>query len=555
MPTLHTLPYDLLLNIAVFLDLYDIHALHLTCKSLYFSFTTRPVYRKLANDLLRRCRPLPLKGFQRLIDLSTEQFIHSVNKAYQYEHAWRSRTPQPLTFQFDGEDDSIIYNKNLSTWRPHACNNYLDLPDPHPEATSSADTVTSGIKAAEDGDTGIASTTNLLHTTPSTGSWYRIIHTPPGEDIHWLSPITSSYVLCATKLGKVVCWDIQRDSCLAEWNPGFEWELWKCRVDFDTKTVYFTMATVLHNSYDDKRITEFSLIRLRFSEDAHGHKTGAPDFLPVAKFKTTGVVMNIFILDPNLRLLSTFVWRATTNTIGLFVLLDWDTDDYVYVDTGIDCVMSSNWSCILFDDNVVIHCEDCEAAFQHFYPLAMLREHTQQFKYAEDPKKPDSDKPTSGLVKMRRKLAASIGGSKNTSPSTSTSEVNSTSTSASLSASTSGSASTSNSTSSNPTPDADANPNSDPSNPSSDPSSQAFILKSLKEKTLPKISSYPLLPYESLVKRFTFPKPPPPTRQYTLMPVTQALLDLLPGNISNVVVDDYNDDEEGFFDDADADDE
>jgi hypothetical protein len=48
--------------------------------------------------------------------------------------------------------------------------------------------------------------------------------------------------------------------------------------------------------------------------------------------------MNIFILDPNLRLLSTFVWRATTNTIGLFVLLDWDTDDYVYVDTGIDCV-------------------------------------------------------------------------------------------------------------------------------------------------------------------------------------------------------------------------
>ncbi|KIK56236.1 hypothetical protein GYMLUDRAFT_247988 [Collybiopsis luxurians FD-317 M1] len=63
--------------------------------------------------------------------------------------------------------------------------------------------------------------------------------------------------------------------------------------------------------------------------------------------------MNIFLLDPSARLLSAF-------------------NDYVFIDTGIECVMSSNWSCILFESNVVIHCEDSDAAFQHFYPLQML---------------------------------------------------------------------------------------------------------------------------------------------------------------------------------------
>jgi hypothetical protein len=55
---------------------------------------------------------------------------------------------------------------------------------------------------------------------------------------------------------------VRRDICLAEWDPrsltsscgGDEdededdedkWELWKCRVEFEERTVYFTMARVL----------------------------------------------------------------------------------------------------------------------------------------------------------------------------------------------------------------------------------------------------------------------------------------------------------------------
>ncbi|KAF9262553.1 hypothetical protein L218DRAFT_1077776 [Marasmius fiardii PR-910] len=337
--TLHTLPYDLLLNITSYLDFDDIHALHLTCKSLYYSTTTRPVYRKLATDLLRRCRPLPLKGFQRLMDLTSEQLIMSVNKAHHYERAWRYRGPRPAT----GRRDIGTGNSN---------NHYLDNME------------RGGSKRRP--------------------SWYRVLQSPPGEEVDWLSPITSSYILCATKAGKVVCWDVQTDRCLAEWVPGEKWELWKCRVEFDEKVVYFTMAQVLNGSYDDTRLMHFSLMRLSFINSERGHNPSSsnpsPEFSCVTSFRTTGVVMNIFLLDPGARLLSAFIWVSESNTIGLYVLLDWERDEYVFVDTGIECVISSNWSCILYANNIVIHCEDSDSAFQHFYPLSHLEGHVQKIK-------------------------------------------------------------------------------------------------------------------------------------------------------------------------------
>lgn len=80
-----------------------------------------------------------------------------------------------------------------------------------------------------------------------------------------------------------------------------------------------------------------------------------PIFFPLTSFHTTGVVMNVFLLDPPRRLLSAFVWVASSNTIGeqpeeydcvsqidpilgLYVLLDWAKDEYVFVDTGVGCV-------------------------------------------------------------------------------------------------------------------------------------------------------------------------------------------------------------------------
>ncbi|TFK63662.1 hypothetical protein BDN72DRAFT_847371 [Pluteus cervinus] len=343
---LNTLPYDLLLNIAAYLDVYDIHVLHLTSRTLYDFSTTRPVYRKLATDLLRRCRALPLKGFQRLTDLTTEQLIRSVNKATRYEVAWLQRAPMPLS----------------STPGPYPGfqSNYMDNADA---------IVTKSDWDCDESDDGVSSK-----------KWYKVVSAPPGEDVDWLSPITSSYTLCATKSGKVVCWDVQTDKCLAEWNPGGGWELWKCRVEFEERTVFFTMARILTHSYDDERVMEFVLMRLTFSDSPSGARSpDAPIFSRVTDFKTTGVVMNVFLLDPSARLLSAFIWVASANTIGLYALLDWDKQEYVFIDTGIECLISSNWSCILYDGHIVVHCEESDSAFQHFYPLSMLALYAQPY--------------------------------------------------------------------------------------------------------------------------------------------------------------------------------
>jgi hypothetical protein len=77
------------------------------------------------------------------------------------------------------------------------------------------------------------------------GGFYAKLRAPPDEEIDWLSPITSSYLLCAARSGRVFCWDIETDSCLAVWKPDRPLELWKCRVEFESYEVFFTMADVL----------------------------------------------------------------------------------------------------------------------------------------------------------------------------------------------------------------------------------------------------------------------------------------------------------------------
>ena len=74
-------------------------------------------------------------------------------------------------------------------------------------------------------------------------------------------------------------------------------------------------------------------MKLEFFDDER-----EPQFSELAVFKTIGVVMNVFLLDPSSRLLSAFVWVSSSNTIGLYALLDWNKDEYVFIDTGVECV-------------------------------------------------------------------------------------------------------------------------------------------------------------------------------------------------------------------------
>ncbi|KAG2129862.1 uncharacterized protein EDB93DRAFT_1181256 [Suillus bovinus] len=393
--------------------------------------------------------------------------------------------------------------------------------------------------------------------------WYITISVPSHEEIDWLSPITSSYTLCATKSGRVLCWDVRRDVCLAEWDPRAHsiFHHGEGSQGVASFSFFFDLQTRLTRlfRYHDDRVMEFMLMRLFFPHELddydeinqaqlyvqspilshldhyasaaepeprepegdspiqltprvpsptqdpppsipihdqpptpipsppasqtpspqnssllHSGSFGPssvtssaqcspmainailpPDFaecsdppqlngipsnqantvgirgdggagepyqgpvfchpslramfirsapatpsweryiplpmnfdqppppppvstIPIPEsarpvfdtltsFHTTGVIMNVFLLDPPRRLLSAFVWIASSNTIGLYVLLDWAKDDYVFVDTGVGCLISSNWSCILHEDQIPT------AAYQHFYPLEVLR--------------------------------------------------------------------------------------------------------------------------------------------------------------------------------------
>ena len=44
--------------------------------------------------------------------------------------------------------------------------------------------------------------------------------------------------------------------------------------------------------------------------------------------------------------------------------------------------MSSNWSCILYQQHIVIHCEESDAAYQHFYPLSLLSNYVTKLSHA-----------------------------------------------------------------------------------------------------------------------------------------------------------------------------
>ncbi len=80
-------------------------------------------------------------------------------------------------------------------------------------------------------------------------------------------------------------------------------------------------------------------MRLTFLDGPSGESSPHPPiFSRVTDFRTTGILMNVFLLDPSKRLLSAFIWVSVHNTIGLYALPDWGENEYVFIDTGIECV-------------------------------------------------------------------------------------------------------------------------------------------------------------------------------------------------------------------------
>ena len=119
-----------------------------------------------------------------------------------------------------------------------------------------------------------------------------------------------------------------------------------------------------------------------------------PTFTTLSSFSIPGPVMNVFLLDPIQKLFAAFIFLSGPQNIGLYCLPNWDQPDFIFIDTCITCVsplprdqllfahvhpqyFPSNWSCIVEDSHIIVHCEDKDGIAQHFFPMALLKQHTQ----------------------------------------------------------------------------------------------------------------------------------------------------------------------------------
>jgi len=79
------------------------------------------------------------------------------------------------------------------------------------------------------------------------------------------------------------------------------------------KPIYQLPAECSRAAHGDRSMTpELPLI----PQECPAKSNPEPVFFPLTSFYTTGVVMNVFLLDPPKYLLSAFVWVASSNTIG-----------------------------------------------------------------------------------------------------------------------------------------------------------------------------------------------------------------------------------------------
>jgi hypothetical protein len=99
---------------------------------------------------------------------------------------------------------------------------------------------------------------------------------------------------------------------------------------------------------------EFTIMCLRFPPRLPGQDgpdVKQPEFIPLANFSTHGAVMNVFLLDPNSRVLAAYIWLADSKSIGLYVLPDWNVKEYALLDTTISCVCQLPFYLYLIADN------------------------------------------------------------------------------------------------------------------------------------------------------------------------------------------------------------
>ena len=129
--------------------------------------------------------------------MASLDLLHAIAKARRNEDAWKTRAPHPI--------------------RAHTKCNYLDVHE--------------------------------ARAVTDVKGWFRILRlslyeeaTNSFDEIDWLSTVTTKYLLCSTKNGAIICQNLENGVEEGRWSLGYQWELWKCRVDFDARKACIVMA-------------------------------------------------------------------------------------------------------------------------------------------------------------------------------------------------------------------------------------------------------------------------------------------------------------------------
>ncbi|TDL18371.1 hypothetical protein BD410DRAFT_793430 [Rickenella mellea] len=156
----------------------------------------------------------------------------------------------------------------------------------------------------------------------------------PGEDGDYIVRvwrITSDFILVATVLGKIVCWDIDADQVAGVHTLGERWVVFNCRADYTYKRV-FCICGLYPLS---EGLMKFALLQVQFpAADTDARQV---TFSTLATFSLPySQVLDLYILDPFRRLVCVLFMFPESNSIGLYILFDWDTGLNALVDTEIN---------------------------------------------------------------------------------------------------------------------------------------------------------------------------------------------------------------------------
>ena len=85
----------------------------------------------------------------------------------------------------------------------------------------------------------------------------------------------------------------------------------------------------------DVNSTDYVVMQIDFPLDGPNPK---PTFTTLSSFSIPGQVMNVFLLDPIQKLFAAFIFLQGPTAIGLYCLPNWDSPEYIFIDTCIQCV-------------------------------------------------------------------------------------------------------------------------------------------------------------------------------------------------------------------------